>query len=91
MAEKRTKVKLPIGEFDGSEVPVKEVTERWSDVVLEDGSTIRIKPNVMKVIRVDGQYDPEGNPLYALQSSQIMMVSNAPAHLRKSATIGKAN
>ena len=91
MAETKTKVKLPTGMADGYEVPIIEVTERWSDITLEDGTVLRVKPNVLGVTRVDNQYDPEGNPLYALKSSQIMMVTSVLPHLRKGAGSGKAN
>jgi hypothetical protein len=39
----------------------------------------------MKVIRIDGRYDPQGNPLYALQGGQVMTVVSAPEHLRQNA------
>lgn len=91
MPEKRTKVPLPNGQTaDGLEVTIKETTERWSEVTLEDGATLRLKPNVLSVVRIDGQYDPEGNPLYVLKSNQVMMVANVPAHLRRGAITGKA-
>ena len=88
MAEKRTKVKLPTGEVDGSEVPIKEATERWSDITLEDGTVLRVKPNVLAAIRVDNQYDQEGNPIYALKTSQAMTITSVPSHLRKGGTGG---
>jgi hypothetical protein len=92
MPETRRKVTLPnIGVVEGIDVPVKETTERWSEVVLADGTTLRLKPNVLTVTRVDGHYDNEGNPMYALQSGQIMTVTNVPAHLRKPAGGTKAN
>ena len=86
MPEKKTKVTLPDGKIhDGYEVPVKESTERWSDVELEDGTTLRLKVNVLTVTRIEGQYDQDGNPLYAVKSAQLM-TANAPAHLRKGAS-----
>jgi hypothetical protein len=91
MPETRRKVTLPNGIFDGTDVGIKESTERWSDVLLEDGTTLRIKPNVIMVTRIDGHYDPEGNPLYALNANQIMTAVNVPAHLRKPAGGAKAN
>lgn len=92
MAEKRTTIRLPTGEFSGVEIPVKESTERWSEVSLEDGTVLRVKPTVLAAIRVDGQYDPEGNPLYALKSTQTMVVASILPHLKKgAATPGKAN
>lgn len=93
MPETRRKVQLPTGIVEGIDVGIKESTERWSEVQLEDGTTLRIKPNVMVVTRIDGQYDPEGNPVYALTANQVMTVANVPAHLRKPAAAAgvKAN
>ncbi len=89
MPERRVKVTLPgIGLVEGSEVEVLESTERWSDVKLADGTTLRIKPVVVSVTRVDGRYDPQGNPLYAIQATQAMS-ANAPDHLRQGTEVKK--
>lgn len=92
MPEKRTKVPFPMapgGMAEGSEVPVVQSTERWSEVTLEDGSVIRVKPNVISAIRIDGMFDQDGNPAYALKATQTMMVASSPEHLRKGAEKGK--
>jgi hypothetical protein len=34
-------------------------------------------------VRVDGQYDPQGNPMYAVNMAPTMAVVEVPAHLRK--------
>jgi len=92
MPEKKTKVTLPNGTFDASEVSVKESTERWTDIELEDGTKLRFKPTIISALRVDGQYDGDGNPVYAVKSSNTMVVASAPSHLRKGATVStKAN
>ena len=86
MAERRVRIPFPgaPGEIvDGSEVPITESTERWTELHLEDGSVLRVKPNVLSAIRIDGKFDPDGNPMYALKTSQTMMVASAPEHLRK--------
>lgn len=50
MVERKTKAKLPTGQtVDAFEVPVEELTERWSDYKLEDGSALRMKMNVLSV------------------------------------------
>lgn len=83
MTERKVKVTLPnLGAVDATPVQVVESTERWSDVKLDDGTTLRIKPVVMAVSRIDGHYDQEGNPMYAVQAGQAM-TANAPDHLRK--------
>jgi hypothetical protein len=69
--------------MDGSEVEVSESTERWSDVTLQDGTVIRIKPSVLSAIRIDGQYDPEGNPAYAVKAQNMITIVSSPDHLRK--------
>ncbi len=94
MPEKRVRIPFPPkGELvDGSEVPVRESTERWTDVELEDGTKLRLKPTVVKAVRVDGQYDQEGNPMYGIISNATMVVVSSPQHLRKGAvTSTKAN
>jgi hypothetical protein len=69
--------------IEGNEVPITESTERWTELHLEDGAIIRVKPNVLSAIRVDGQYDQDGNPMYALKGSQTMTIVSVPDHLRK--------
>jgi hypothetical protein len=76
---------------DGFDVPVVESTERWTDVTLEDGSVLRIKASILGAVRVLGQFDPEGNPMYALKSNVQMVIAESPAHLKRGYTPGKTN
>jgi hypothetical protein len=90
----QSSVKLPDGRlFTGPDVAINEQTERWSEIMLEDGSKLRVKPNVVSVIRVEGQWDSDGHPLYAIKSNIIMTVVDSPAHLKRgaAATTGRAN
>jgi len=73
-------LKTPMG--DAVEVGVSDTTERWTDIRLEDGSTLRIKSVIIGAFRLEGQYDQDGNPLYMVKANQVMTVS-APEHLRK--------
>ena len=68
--------------FDAELVPVEESTERWTIIQLEDGTTIRLKPVITDVVRVPGQYDNEGQPMYIVKSANIMSVV-APESLRR--------
>ncbi len=83
MVERRTKATLPTGVVDAVEVPIEESTERWSEYKLEDGTIFRMKMNVLAVNRVPDQWDPQGNPLYAVNAAPMMIVVESPAHLRK--------
>ena len=71
---------------DGNEVTITESTERWSELRLEDGTVLRVKPNVLSAIRLVGRFDNEGNPMYALRGGQNMAIVSTPEHLRKDAS-----
>lgn len=70
---------------EGTEVRVTESTERWSEVTLEDGTVFRLKPTVLFAVRVDGEYDPQGNPAYVLNAQPVIMIVSTPPELRKGA------
>jgi hypothetical protein len=82
---RKVKVALPnLGIVEGTEVRILETTERFTDIKLDDGTTLRLKPVVMSVTRLDGRYDPQGNPMYAVQAGQAM-TADVPDHLRQGA------
>jgi hypothetical protein len=82
--EKKITVPLPNStKADAVEVGVTESVERWTDVKLDDGSSLRLKAVVLTAVRLEDQYDPEGNPQYLVKVNQVMTVVSAPDHLRK--------
>lgn len=90
MADKKTKVPMPGGKIvDAVEVEVSESTERWTEIKLSDGTAIRIKPVVLSALRIEGEYDQEGNPVYQIKANQVMTASS-PDHLKKGASASKA-
>jgi hypothetical protein len=84
VSERPTKATLPGGSVvDAVEIPIEESLERWSELKLEDGSILRVKMAVVSVSRVQGMWDPQGNPFYMVNMSPVMAVVEAPEHLRK--------
>ena len=75
----------------GTEVSVVESTERWSEVTLEDGTVFRLKPTVISAVRIDGEYDLEGNPMYALKAQPLVSLVSVPEHLRRPPKESKIN
>jgi hypothetical protein len=69
--------------IDGYDIPVTESTERWTEIKLEDGAVLRLKPSVLAAIRIPGQFDPEGNPMYTLKTQVMMTVAEAPEALKR--------
>jgi len=85
---KKSKVDLPgFGSVDAVEVSVLESTECWTEVKLDDGSSIRLKFVILGAVRVENQWDANGNPLYGVKVNDVMVVTNAPDHLRKWAPV----
>ena len=85
MAERKTTVHLTGTDqvAEGFEVPVEESNERWSEFKLEDGTTFRVKVTVVSAVRVEGQFDPQGNPTYVMNMTPVIALVNAPERLRK--------
>ena len=83
MTDKRVKVKAPDGKIvDAVKVDITESSERWTEISLSDGTTIRTKPVILSVLRLENMYDQEGNPVYQLKANQVM-VAESPDHLKK--------
>jgi hypothetical protein len=81
--EKKVKVNFQGKLLDGVEMDFK-AKEEWSIVEVSDGTIIRMKPVPTIVVKVVDQYDPAGNPVYTVQTSNVMAVS-APEELKKGA------
>jgi len=81
MERKRT-VQGPNGPVEGTELGFRSSGEYWNEYLLDDGTVVRLKVVVMEAYRLDGEYDPDGNPQYVVKSSNLMVVS-APDELRR--------
>jgi hypothetical protein len=80
----KVSVPLPGGVMgSGTEVAVNESTERWSEFSLADGAVLRMKMTLVTAVRVDGQYDLEGNPLYMAKGQPITAVVSVPQELKQ--------
>jgi hypothetical protein len=79
-----TKRKMVVGgrEFEGEEVEFESEREGWSIYLLQDGTTLKLKSVLSQVLRVDGQYAPNGDPLYVVNVAPVLNTT-APEHLRK--------
>lgn len=69
-------------EVDGLEVRFRNVREEWNEYDLEDGTTIRLKSVVSEIVRVEGEFDRENNPIYLVRSGNVLVVKS-PDNLKK--------
>jgi hypothetical protein len=80
---RKKKVPLPDGTtVEATIVPFRGDVEHWNEYLLDDGTVVRMKAVVTEVLRIDGRYDREGNPAYAVNSTNVTHIS-APEHLKK--------
>ena len=80
--ERRRKVPYNNKMVDGVEIPVNSSKELWNEYLLEDGTVIRTKVVTTDIVRIDGEYDDEGNPLYMMKTTTVSSVS-ASENLRR--------
>jgi hypothetical protein len=76
------KVKWQNRDVDALEMRFKSIREDWNEYDLEDGTTLRMKTVVSEIVRVEGEYDREGNPIYIIKSANMLVVKS-PDNLKK--------
>ena len=69
-------------QYDGVPVEVNQSNEHWNQYLLEDGTMLRLKSVVTHVVRVPGEYTPEGDPLYIVKSGNIV-TTTCPENLKR--------
>jgi len=57
----------------GKTVPFEATKEEWNEYLLDDGTRLRVKLVVTKILRTN-QIDPEGNPVYVITSQNVVGV-----------------
>ncbi len=80
------KIKLPnplTGELvDATEIGQRSSGEHWNEHLLDDGTVVRVKLIVTNVYRIDDAYNDKGEPVYVVQSSNVVSTS-VPEELMK--------
>ena len=82
MTGRKMKINVAGHEVDASAVDVAQASEKWNEYLLDDGTALKVKLVMTNVYRVEGQYDAEGNPVYVIQSTNVVS-ANAPQALRR--------
>jgi hypothetical protein len=80
MADDKQFVQLMPGmpPVEGIAVTVEESLEKWSEIKLDDGAIIRVKPVVVSVTRVDSHRDQDGNPVYVIKTQPVIAIVKGP-------------
>jgi hypothetical protein len=80
----KRKVPLPGGqEAMAEEIEFETERENWNVYALHDGTTLKIKAVLAEVLRVEGMYAPNGDPLYIVNASPVVSSSSPDSLKRK--------
>jgi hypothetical protein len=80
----KRKIKLGNSEVTAEEIEFEPEKESWNVYALHDGTTLKLRTVLAEVLRVEGQYAPNGDPVYVVNASTIVN-TNAPEQLKKKA------
>ena len=61
---------------------IKKRKEAVTEITLDDGSVLSIKVAILDVKRAKNQWNQQGDPVYVMQSTQLVSVKSPP-HLRR--------
>ena len=65
------------------EIAIKAANETWSEYDLADGTKLRVRPVMTSIERVDGQFSPDGAPIYNAKIQLVLDLRAATNLLRK--------
>ena len=72
-------------EVDGEDMSFSLVREDWNTYQLHDGTELRMRLVVSEVVRISGEFDREGNPVYVVKSGNMLVVKS-PDNLKRPST-----
>ena len=82
---KKIKVLNPVTSkiVEGDLVEIIQPHDMSHNIELSDGTILRSKFVVSRIVRLPDQYDVDGNPLYSIQHNNVISVINSPDNLKK--------
>ena len=78
MAHEKQTVKWLGQDVEVTEVPIIKRTESVNEYELEDGAIIRVAVPTTAILRIEGQTDAEGNPLYWIRNGTVVGIIRKP-------------
>jgi hypothetical protein len=74
MPDKKRKMPVFGMDVDVVDVPITKAVEHFNEYELEDGSALRVKSVATSIIRVEGQFTPDGKPVYIVLTGPVVSV-----------------
>ena len=75
MSANKIKIQYAGREVEAAPIEVSQTSEKWNEYLLEDGTVIKMKLILKKILRVENEFDAEGNPVYVMQTTNVTSVT----------------
>ena len=79
---RKTRINIGDRSIEAEDMEFKPAREDWNEYQVEDGYSVRIKLVVSSILKT-GDRDPQGNPVYIVQSTKIVKVLPPETYSRK--------
>lgn len=83
MAERKLKNPRTGETIHAETVDIEEITEKPIIIKLADGTVLRIRVDVVEVVRFKDQWGQDGHPIYNVKSGTFIAIIDSPEHLQK--------
>lgn len=79
---RKTRINIGDRTIEAEDMEFRAAKEDWSEYQVEDGFAVRIKLVVSSILKTQ-ERDPQGNPVYIVQSTNIVKVLPPETYSRK--------
>ena len=79
----KRKIKLLGHDTDVEDVEILERKDHVAEFKLSDGATIRFAAVATQVVRIEGQWNAMGDPIYIVYNGTVTTVVSAPDTIRR--------
>jgi len=79
---RKTRINIGDRSIEAEDMEFKTGREDWNEYQIEDGFAVRIKLVVSSILKT-GERDPQGNPVYIVQSTNIVKVLPPETYAKK--------
>jgi hypothetical protein len=79
---RKTRINIGDRTIEAEDMEFQTGREDWNEYQVEDGFSVRIKLVVSSILKT-GERDPQGNPVYIVQSTNIVKVLPPESYSRR--------
>lgn len=76
MPEQKRTMNILGKDMEVADVPITSMKEAVNEYELEDGSILRVRNVATAILRVEGQRNPDGSPVYLVLTAPAVTITN---------------